>query len=105
MIESICGRAVRERKTIVLGDVSAEPEYRRLYGSSIQSEIAVPILLGDDDTAIGVLNVESEEVNAFHGFSAGHPGELRGKGEVLLAFAKLRSDVSRRWICGTRATC
>ena len=43
--ESICGRAVRERETIVLGDVSAEPEYRRLFGSSIQSEIAVPICL------------------------------------------------------------
>lgn len=93
MNESICGRAVRERKTIVLADVSAEPEYRRLYGSSIQSEIAVPILLGDDDTAIGVLNVESEEVDAFHGFSQVILESFAEKVRVLLAFAKLRSDV------------
>lgn len=94
MNESICGRAVRDRKTIVLADVSAEPEYRRLYGSSIQSEIAVPILLGDDDTAIGVLNVESEEVDAFHGFSQVILESFAEKVRVLLAFAKLRSDVT-----------
>lgn len=92
--ESICGRAVRERKTIVLGDVSAEPEYRRLFGSSIQSEIAVPILLGDDDIAIGVLNVESEEVDAFQGFSQVILESFAEKVRVLLAFAKLRSDVT-----------
>ncbi len=92
--ESICGRAVRERKTIVLGDVSAEPEYRRLFGSSIQSEIAVPILLSDDDIAIGVLNVESEEVDAFQGFSQVILESFADKVRVLLAFAKLRSDVT-----------
>jgi signal transduction histidine kinase len=92
--ESICGRAVRERKTIVLGDVSAEPEYRRLFGSSIQSEIAVPILLGGDDIAIGVLNVESEEVDAFQGFSQVILESFAEKVRVLLAYAKLRSDVT-----------
>jgi signal transduction histidine kinase len=92
--ESICGRAVRERKTIVLGDVSAEPEYRRLFGSSIQSEIAVPILLSGDDTAIGVLNVESEAVDAFQGFSQVILESFAEKVRVLLAFAKLRSDVT-----------
>lgn len=92
--ESICGRAVRERQTIVLGDVSAEPEYRRLFGSSIQSEIAIPILLGDDDIAIGVLNVESEEVDAFQGFAQVILESFAEKVRVLLAFAKLRSDVT-----------
>ena len=92
--ESICGRAVRERETIVLGDVSAEPEYRRLFGSSIQSEIAVPILLSPDDTVIGVLNVESEELDAFQGFSQVILESFAEKVRVLLAFAKLRSDVT-----------
>jgi signal transduction histidine kinase len=92
--ESICGRAVRERETVVLGDVSAEPEYRRLFGPSIQSEIAVPILLGPDDIAIGVLNVESEEVDAFQGFSQVILESFAEKVRVLLAFAKLRSDVT-----------
>jgi signal transduction histidine kinase len=92
--ESICGRAVRERETIVLEDVSTEPEYRRLFGSSIQSEIAVPILLGPDDIAIGVLNVESEEFDAFRGFSQVILESFAEKVRVLLAFAKLRSDVT-----------
>jgi signal transduction histidine kinase len=93
--ESICGRAVRERKTIVLGDVNTEPEYRRLFGKSIQSEIAVPILLGDDDDlAIGVLNVESAELDAFQGFSQVILESFAEKVRVLLAFAKLRSDVT-----------
>jgi len=92
--ESICGRAVRERKTIVLEDVSTEREYRRLFGSSIQSEIAVPILLGADDVAIGVLNVESEEFDAFHGFSQVILESFADKVRMLLAFAKLRSQVT-----------
>ena len=92
--ESICGRAVRERRTVVLGDVTAEPEYRRLFGSSIKSEIAIPILLGEDDLAIGVLNVESEEVDAFQGFSQVILESFAEKVRVLLAFAKLRSDVT-----------
>jgi putative methionine-R-sulfoxide reductase with GAF domain len=66
--ESICGRAVRERRTVIIGDVSKEPEYRRLLGPSIQSEIAIPISLGDASVLIGVLNVESEEPDAFEGF-------------------------------------
>jgi signal transduction histidine kinase len=92
--ESICGRAVRERDTVVLADVSAEPEYRRLFGTSIKSEIAVPILLGEDDPAIGVLNVESEEYDAFRGFSQVILESFAEKVRVLLAFAKLRSDVT-----------
>lgn len=92
--ESIRGRAVRERETIVLEDVSTEPEYRRLFGSSIQSEIAVPILLGPDDIAIGVLNVESEEFDAFRGFSQVILESFAEKVRVLLAYAKLRSDVT-----------
>jgi signal transduction histidine kinase len=93
--ESICGRAVRERRTIVLKDVSAEPEYRRLFGSSIKSEIAVPIfLLGDDDLPIGVLNLESDEYDAFQGFSQVILESFADKVRVLLAFAKLRSNVT-----------
>jgi len=92
--ESICGRAVRERRTIILENVRTEREYRRLFGSSIQSEIAVPILLGPDDIAIGVLNLESEEFDAFQGFSQVILESFADKVRTLLAFAKLRSDVT-----------
>ena len=92
--ESICGRAVRERKTITIGDVSSEPKYLRMLGSAIRSEIAVPILLGDDNVVIGVLNVESEDFDTFQGFYQVILESFSDKVRTLLAFAKLRSDVT-----------
>lgn len=92
--ESICGRAVRERRTVIIGNVNEETEYRRLFGNSIQSEIAVPIILGQDNIVIGVLNVESEEKDAFQGFAQIIVENFAERVGVLLAFAKLRSDVT-----------
>jgi signal transduction histidine kinase len=91
--KSVSGRAVRERKTIIVGDVSKDSEYQ-LATESIRSEIAVPILLGDDDIAIGVLNVESEEEDAFYGFYQVVLESFAEKVNTLLAFAKLRADVT-----------
>jgi len=91
--ESISGRAVRERKTVILEDVRKDPDYRML-GTTIQSEIVVPILLGDDNTVIGVLNVESEELNAFGDFHRILLESFADKVRMLLAFAKLRADVT-----------
>jgi signal transduction histidine kinase len=91
---SISGRAVRERKTIVVGDVSKDPDYRMLFGASIKSEIAVPIVFGYDNVAIGVLNVESEELNTFGDFYRIVLESFADKVRTLLAFTKLRSDVT-----------
>jgi signal transduction histidine kinase len=92
--ESICGRSVKEGHTVIVGDVSKDPQYRRMLGSAIQSEIAVPITLIDNKVVIGVLNVESEEIDAFSGFNKLVLESFADKVRVLLAFAKLRSDVT-----------
>jgi signal transduction histidine kinase len=92
--KSVSGRAVRERETIIVGDVDDEEEYVRLLGSSIRSEIAVPILFGEEDLVIGVLNVESDESNAFYGFYQVVLESFAQKVRTLLAFAKLRADVT-----------
>lgn len=92
--ESICGRAVKERRTVVVGDVSKESEYRRMLGPAIQSEIAVPITLGDENYIIGVLNIESEELDAFNGYYHIILDSFADKVRILLAFAKLRADVT-----------
>jgi GAF domain-containing protein len=95
MQESICGRAVRERRTVVVGDVDEDRDYRRTLGPAIQSEIAVPIRLGGDDgLVIGVLNVVSEEPDAFTGFYELVLNNFATKVTTLLAFAKLRGDVT-----------
>lgn len=92
--KSVSGRAVRERETIIVGDVSTDPLYQRMLGDSIRSEIAVPILFGEDDIVIGVLNVESEEEDAFYGFYQVVLESFAEKVRTLLAFAKLRADVT-----------
>jgi signal transduction histidine kinase len=92
--QSICGKAVREKRTIAVGNVDQESYYRRVQESSSVSEIAVPILLGDSEVVIGVLNVESEERDAFVGFSQVILENFADKVRTLLAFAKLTSDVT-----------
>jgi signal transduction histidine kinase len=92
--ESICGRAIKEHRTVTVADVNKESDYRRLSRAGIQSEIAIPILLGDDSVAIGVLNVESAEPNAFQGFAQVVLESFAGRVRSLLAFAKLRSDLT-----------
>ena len=91
--KSVSGRAVRERRTSVVGDVSADSDYQP-SGGSICSEIAVPIVIGADNTVIGVLNVESEEQDAFQAFYQIVLESFAEKVKTFLAFAKLRSDVT-----------
>lgn len=90
--DSIAGRAVREGRTVIIGDVSQEPEFRRVSRASIQSEIAVPISVGG--TVIGLLNFESNELDAFSGFSQVILESFADKVRVLLAFAKLRAELT-----------
>lgn len=92
MERSIAGRAVREGRTVIIGDVSQEPDFRRVSRTSIQSEIAVPISVGG--TVIGLLNVESNQLDAFQGFSQVILESFADKVRVLLAFAKLRSELT-----------
>jgi signal transduction histidine kinase len=92
--KSVSGRAIRQRRTIIIDDVSKEPHYHRMLGDSIQSEISVPILFGEDDVAIGILNVESADLHAFHRFYQIVLESFAEKVKTLLAFAKLRADVT-----------
>lgn len=97
---SISGRAVEERHTVTEGDVGSNPRYVRMLGNAIKSEIAVPITLADesvitdDSVIIGVLNVESEEADAFSGFNKIVLESFATRVRSLLAFAKLRTDLT-----------
>jgi signal transduction histidine kinase len=91
--KSVSGRAVRERKTVIVRDVHVDNDYQMLV-DSIRSEIVVPILFGEDDLVIGVLNVESSEEDAFSGFYQIVLESFAEKVRTLLAFAKLRADVT-----------
>jgi signal transduction histidine kinase/DNA-binding response OmpR family regulator len=53
----IIGRAIREKSTVLVPDVSQDPDYVPLVAAT-RSEVAIPILSGDE--VVAVLNVESE---------------------------------------------
>ncbi len=56
----VMGAAVRERRTQLVADVRLDPRYIvPPAGFAVRSELAVPILLGDQ--ALGVVNVEGPE--------------------------------------------
>ena len=58
----ICGSAAAARDTIVVSDVCNDPRYLA-WDSSIKSEIVVPVI--DDDVVVGVLDIDSTELNGF----------------------------------------
>lgn len=58
----IVGRAVKKKKSQIVGNVEKDPDYIR-YLKKIRSEIVVPIKLGNE--VIGVINVEHPEYDAF----------------------------------------
>ncbi len=54
----------------------------------------MPITLAADQVIIGVLNVESEELDAFSGFNTVVLESFADRVRTLLAFVKLRNDVT-----------
>jgi len=58
----ICGAAVRQKKTIIVPDVHADPRYLECTFET-KSEIVVPIIASE--TVRGEIDVDSDAVNAF----------------------------------------
>lgn len=57
------GHAAQARTVLVANDVSKDKHYTSLWGSRTRSEMALPLCVGD--RLIGVLDVQSRELNAF----------------------------------------
>jgi GAF domain-containing protein len=62
--KGLTSAAIQERKLINVGDVVSDPRYLTAFGST-RSEIIVPILDEGRGRAVGTIDVESEQVNAF----------------------------------------
>ena len=60
----LTGAAIRERATVLVGDVRADPRYLTAFGSTL-SEIIVPVLDPLSQKVVGTIDVESERANAF----------------------------------------
>lgn len=56
--------AIRERRTVVVGDVGCDPRYLTAFGSTL-SEIIIPVIDETSGAVVGTIDVESERKNAF----------------------------------------
>ena len=62
--EGLTGAAIREKRTVIVGNVQNDPRYLTAFGSTL-SEIIVPVLAPVGGRVIGTVDVESERINAF----------------------------------------
>ncbi|SRR5258707_7852550 len=62
--KGLTASAVRDKKTVAVGDVRADPSYLTAFGSTL-SEIIIPVLDPKSRGVIGTIDVESEQANAF----------------------------------------
>jgi L-methionine (R)-S-oxide reductase len=62
--KGLTGSAIKEKKTVVVGDVTKDPRYLTAFGST-KSEIIIPILDSRRGMVVGTVDVESERANAF----------------------------------------
>jgi GAF domain-containing protein len=63
LTQGLCGAAVRSSAPVVVGDVRTDSRYLTTFGST-RSEIVVPVVNGAGEV-LGLIDVESERVNAF----------------------------------------
>jgi L-methionine (R)-S-oxide reductase len=60
----LTGAAIAARKTVNVGEVTADPRYLTAFGTT-RSEIIIPVLDIPREKVIGTIDVESEHPNAF----------------------------------------
>ena len=61
--QGLAGAAVETKQAIMVADVHKDPRYLPTFGST-QSEIVVPVV-AESGKVIGLIDVESEKLNAF----------------------------------------
>jgi len=62
--KGLTGSAIKEKTTVVVGDVAKDPRYLPAFGST-KSEIIIPILDSRRGMVVGTVDVESERTDAF----------------------------------------
>ena len=62
--QGLCGAAVRSKAAVVVDDVTKDPRYLTTFDST-RAEIVVPVLHPATGAALGIIDVESERLNAF----------------------------------------
>jgi putative methionine-R-sulfoxide reductase with GAF domain len=64
ILNGLTGIAIRERRTVNIGDVNTNPHYLTAFGNT-RSEIIVPVYEKGHDAVVGTIDAESENLDAF----------------------------------------
>ncbi|CAN5488430.1 hypothetical protein BH20VER3_BH20VER3_18050 [soil metagenome] len=62
--QGLCGAAAERRETLIVGDVRKDPRWLPAFWTT-QSEIVVPIMSETNGRVLGVIDVESDKLEAF----------------------------------------
>ncbi len=62
--QGLCGAAVRSKSSVIVPDVTKDRRYLTTFGTT-RSEIVVPVIHSATGAVLGVVDVESERLNAF----------------------------------------
>ncbi len=62
--QGLCGAAAESGRTLIVGDVRKDPRWLPAFWTTL-SEIAVPIVSEKDGRVLGMIDVESDQLNAF----------------------------------------
>ena len=92
--EGITGWVAAQGEPLLVSDVSEEPRYVRLTRVATRSELAVPITA--KGKVIGVMNVESDQLNAFDETDVTVLQSLANQAGVALENARLLAAERRR---------
>jgi len=74
--QGVCGRAAREKRTIVVDDVRTAPEYLACFLET-RAEIVVPVM--DGPTVLGEIDIDGNEVKAYDASDAAFLGQVAKK--------------------------
>ncbi len=88
----IIGRAIKEKRTQIVGDVKNDPDYIKFL-RIINSEIVVPII--KNDTVIGVINVEHPDFNAFDNEDARTLESLASQASIAIQNARAYANLQQ----------
>ena len=92
--EGITGWVASRGETLLVPDVSREPRYVSMSGSNTRSELTVPIRLKGQ--VIGVLDVQSEQLNAFDESDMTVVQSLANQAAIAIENARLFDAEQRR---------
>lgn len=95
--DGMVGWVAQHGQTLLANDVEAEPHYVNFYPDVLptQSELSIPIRLGEVEEIVGVLDLQSPEPDAFDEIDVMVMETLADQIAVAIANARLYQDVQR----------